>query len=56
MYVSYCWKCGTKLAENARFCHVCGASVTEVEKEEFKVSADNHIEKAKELIYEGNIN
>jgi len=23
----YCWKCGTELKENARFCHKCGAPV-----------------------------
>ena len=23
----YCWKCGTKLNEDAKYCHVCGASV-----------------------------
>jgi len=53
--MSYCWKCGNKLAENAEFCHVCGASVSKVTREEFKVSADNLIEKVKELIREGNI-
>jgi rRNA maturation endonuclease Nob1 len=21
----YCWKCGTELKENAKFCHKCGA-------------------------------
>lgn len=37
------------------FCHVCGSSVRKVRKEEFSVSADNLIEKVKELIREGNI-
>ena len=23
----YCWKCGSKLEEEAKYCHVCGASV-----------------------------
>jgi hypothetical protein len=53
--MSYCWKCGNKLAENAKFCHICGVSVSKVAREEFKVSADNLIEKVKELIREGNI-
>jgi len=53
--MSYCWKCGTKLTENAKFCHICGASVGNVVREEFSVSADNLIEKVKELIREGNI-
>jgi len=34
---------------------VCGASVTKVVKEEFTVSADNLIEKVKELLHEGNV-
>lgn len=25
----YCWKCGSKLEEGAKYCHVCGASVGE---------------------------
>ena len=55
MAMSYCWKCGNKLAENARFCHICGVSVGKVVREEFEVSADNLIEKVRELIREGNI-
>jgi len=51
----YCWKCGANLKEEARFCHVCGASVAKVVKEEFSVSADNLIEKVKELLHEGNV-
>ena len=27
--MSYCWKCGSKLEEEAKYCHVCGASVGE---------------------------
>lgn len=50
-----CWKCGAELAENARFCHVCGSSIRKIRKEEFSVSADDLIEKVKELIREGNI-
>ncbi len=47
--------CGSKLAEDAKFCQVCGTPVGRVVREEFKVSADNLIEKVKELIREGNV-
>ena len=50
-----CWKCGAELAENARFCHVCGSAIRKVRKEEFSVSADDLIQRVKELIHEGNI-
>jgi len=50
-----CAKCGAKLVENAKFCHVCGAAVHKVQREEFSISADNLIQKVKELIREGNI-
>ncbi len=50
-----CWKCGTKLVENAKFCHVCGSAIRKVRKEEFSISADDLIQKVKELIREGNI-
>lgn len=53
--MSNCWKCGTKLVEDAKFCHVCGSAIRKVRKEEFSVSADDLIEKVKELIREGNI-
>lgn len=43
------------MAENAKFCHLCGSSVRKVRREEFSVSADDLIEKVKELIREGNI-
>jgi len=43
------------LKENSKFCHVCGAAVAKVVKEEFSVSADNLIEKVKELLHEGNV-
>jgi len=29
----YCWKCGTELKEDARFCHKCGAPVRHARKE-----------------------
>ena len=50
-----CWKCGAELAENAKFCHVCGSAVQKARREEFSVSADDLIEKVKELIREGNV-
>ena len=53
--MSYCWKCGAKLKEESKFCHLCGASVAKVVKEEFSVSSDNLIEKVKELLHEGNV-
>lgn len=53
--MSYCPKCGAKLKEDDKFCYACGASVTKVVKEEFTVSADNLIEKVRELLHEGNV-
>jgi len=43
------------LKEDDKFCYACGTSVTKVTKEEFSVSADNLIEKVKELLREGNV-
>jgi hypothetical protein len=43
------------LKEDNNFCHVCGAPVAKVVKEEFSVSSDNLIEKVKELLHEGNV-
>jgi len=51
----YCLKCGAKLKEDDKFCYVCGAPVAKVVREEFAVSADNLIEKVKELLHEGNV-
>ena len=53
--MSYCSKCGAKLKEDDKFCYACGASVTKVIREEFSVSADNLIERVKELLHEGNV-
>jgi hypothetical protein len=43
------------LVENARFCHVCGSAVRKIRTEEFSVSADDLIQKTRQLIHEGNI-
>jgi len=51
----YCSRCGAELKEDDRFCNVCGTSATKTVKEEFSVSADNLIEKVKELLHEGNV-
>jgi len=53
--LSYCSKCGAKLDEGALFCSSCGANVAKVTTEEISVSADNLIERVKELLHEGNI-
>lgn len=50
-----CENCGAELLEGARFCPACGTRVGKVVKEEFSVSADNLIDKVKELIREGNV-
>jgi CBS domain-containing protein len=51
----YCLKCGAKLKEDDQFCYVCGTPVAKVVREEFAVSADNLIEKVRELLHEGNV-
>lgn len=51
----YCSKCGAKLKEDDKFCYVCGSPITKVVREEFSVSADDLIEKVKELLHEGNV-
>jgi len=49
-----CWKCGTQLIEDAKYCHICGSALKS-RVEEFSVSADDLIEKVKQLIHEGNV-
>jgi len=53
--LSYCHKCGAKLKEDDKFCYACGAPVAKIVKEEFSVSAENLIERIKELLHEGNV-
>ena len=53
--MSYCTKCGAKLKTEDTYCYACGASAAKVVHEEFTVSADNLVEKVKELLHEGNV-
>ena len=51
----YCKKCGTKLADDANYCSVCGASVKGVRTEEFTVSSDDLVKTVKRLLHEANV-
>jgi len=51
----YCSKCGAKLKKDDKFCYACDTPVAKVVKEEITVSADNLIERVKELLHEGNV-
>jgi CBS domain-containing protein len=51
----YCSKCGAKLKDEDKFCYACGAPVAKITREEFSVSADDLIERVKQLLHEGNI-
>lgn len=48
-------KCGAKLKDDDKFCNLCGAPVAKITREEFTVSADNLIERVKQLLHEGNV-
>jgi hypothetical protein len=51
-----CPECGAHLAENAKFCHVCGREVgSETTTQEFSVSAEDLTRKVSELFREGNV-
>ena len=51
-----CTSCGAALAENAKFCHVCGAEVgRSTTTQEFSVSAEDLTRKVTELFHEGNV-
>jgi len=41
--------------EGDTYCARCGARLTKVRQEEIRISADNLIEKVKELLHEGNV-
>jgi hypothetical protein len=43
------------LKDSDKFCYSCGAPVSKVVREELSVSADNLIERVKELLHEGNV-
>lgn len=51
----YCDRCGTELPSNAKYCPSCGRPVGKIVTEKISISADNLIEKVKELIHEGNV-
>jgi len=51
----YCPKCGSSTAQDALYCHSCGAKLPKVTKEEFSLSSDELAEKVKQLIHEGNV-
>lgn len=38
-----------------KFCTVCGARVSKITREEYTVSADNLVDRVKELLHEGNV-
>src|SRR4030042_325093 len=51
----YCWKCGAKLVDEDKFCTICGAKVSKIIREEYTVTADNLVDRVKELLHEGNV-
>lgn len=51
----YCWKCGAKLMDEDKFCTTCGAKVSKIMREEYTVTADNLVDRVKELLHEGNV-
>jgi uncharacterized membrane protein YvbJ len=53
--MAYCWKCGAPLKGEDKFCTVCGAKVSKITREEYTVSADNLVDRIKELLHEGNV-
>jgi CBS domain-containing protein len=50
-----CTKCGAILKEDDKFCHVCGAPVARLTREEYVISSNNLVERVNELLHEGNI-
>jgi len=51
----YCERCGAKLPTDANYCPSCGYSAKKIVTEKLSISADNLIQKVKELIQEGNV-
>jgi len=51
----YCWKCGAPLKGEDKFCTVFGAKVSKITREEYTVSADNLVDRVRELLHEGNV-
>jgi uncharacterized membrane protein YvbJ len=51
----YCWKCGARLVDADKFCTTCGAKVSRIIREEYTVTADNLVDRVKELLHEGNV-
>jgi len=51
----YCKRCGAKTPSDAKYCPSCGYAVGKIVTEKISISADNLIEKVKELIHEGNV-
>lgn len=51
----YCSKCGVKLKNEDAFCINCGAKVAKITREEYNVTADNLVDRVKELLHEGNV-
>ena len=43
------------MKEEDKFCTICGAKVTKITREEYTVSADNLVDRIKELLHEGNV-
>ena len=51
-----CPECGASLLDNARFCHVCGADISNpTTTQEFSVSGEDLTRKVSELFHEGNV-
>lgn len=51
----YCSKCGAKLNEGDRFCYSCGTPAPKIRVEEYSVTADNLVDRVRELLHEGNV-
>jgi uncharacterized membrane protein YvbJ len=51
----YCSKCGAKLTEEDVFCTNCGAKVAKITREEYTVTADNLVDRVRDLLHEGNV-